>query len=139
VTQVDYAKEAYWDGYFRRLSETGSDLDWGGRWTDPFVPLLGVSEAQDVLELGCGTGNDAARLAREGLHVVAIDLSAEAVAQARKKYGSIVDFRVADMAPGLLFPADSFDAVMANVALHMFSDSVTRAIFEDVRRVLRPE
>lgn len=138
MTQIDYAKEAYWDGYFRRLSETGSDLDWRGRWTDPFVPLLRRSEAQDVLELGCGTGNDAARLAREGLHVIATDLSSEAVAQARKKYGDVVDFQVADMATGLPFPDGSFDAVMANVALHMFSASITRAIFEDVRRLLRP-
>ena len=138
MTKLDYAKEGYWDGYFRRLRETGSDLDWGGRWTDPFVPLLRVSDARDVLELGCGTGNDAARLAREGLHVVATDLSAEAVAQARKKYGDIVDFQVVDLATGLPFPGGSFDAVMANVALHMFPDSVTREIFEDVRRVLRP-
>ena len=29
------------------------------------------------------------------------------------------------------------DAVMANVALHMFTDAVTRAVFADVRRVLR--
>ncbi len=136
MTQVDYAKEAYWDGYFRRLGETGSDLDWGGRWTDPFVPLLRASKAQDVLELGCGTGNDAARLAREGLHVVATDLSAEAVAQAQKKYGDVVEFRVVGMAAGLPFPGGSFDAVMANVALHMFPDYVTRVIFEDVRSVL---
>jgi len=138
VPEVDYAREAYWDGYFRRLGEAGDDLDWGGRWTDPFIPLLRAAEAREVLELGCGTGNDAARLAGDGLHVVAIDFSAEAVALARRKYGEAVDFQVADMATGLSFPDGSFDAVMANVTLHMFPDAVTRAIFGDVRRVLRP-
>jgi SAM-dependent methyltransferase len=138
VTQVDHAQKAYWDGYFRRLDETDSDLDWGGRWTDPFVPLLREAGTRDVLELGCGTGNDAARLARAGFHVVATDFSAEAVARARKNHGEVVDVQVADMAAGLPFPAGGFDAVMANVALHMFPDSVTRAVFEDVRRVLRP-
>jgi SAM-dependent methyltransferase len=41
------------------------------------------------------------------------------------------------MAAGLPFPEASFDAVMSNVALHMFTDAVTRAVFADVRRVLR--
>jgi SAM-dependent methyltransferase len=42
-----------------------------------------------------------------------------------------------DMAAGLPFPDASFDAVMANVAVHMFTDAVTRAIFADFRWVLR--
>jgi SAM-dependent methyltransferase len=138
MSSVDYARATYWDGYFRRRRDAGTDLDWGGRWTEPFLPLLRVSGSRDVLELGCGTGNDSARLAREGLRVVAADHSAEAIAQARAKYGDLVDFQVADMAAGLPFPAGSFDAVMANVAVHMFPDAVTRDIFGDVRRVLRP-
>jgi SAM-dependent methyltransferase len=134
---VDHSQETYWDEYYRGLGERGSDLDWGGRWTEPFLPLLLAAGARDVLELGCGTGNDAARLAREGFHVVATDLSAEAVSAARRKYGDLVDVRVVDMVAGLPFPGASFDAVMANVALHMFTDAVTRAVFADVRRVLR--
>jgi SAM-dependent methyltransferase len=58
------------------------------------------------------------------------------VAAARQKYGDLVDVRVVDMAAGLPFPEASLDAVMANVALHMFTDAVTRAVFADVRRVL---
>lgn len=135
--QVDYAQKTYWDEYYRRLGEQGSDLDWGGRWTTPFLLLLRAAGARDVLELGCGTGNDAARLAREGFHVVATDLSTEAVAAARQKYGDLLDVRAVDMAAGLPFPEADFDAVMANVALHMFTDAVTRAVFADVRRVLR--
>lgn len=135
--QVDDAQKTYWDEYYRGLGERGSDLDWGGRWTDPFLPLLRTARGRDVLELGCGTGNDAARLAREGFHVVATDLSTEAVAAARQKYGDLFDVRVVDMAAGLPFPEASFDAVMANVAVHMFTDAVTRAVFASVRRVLR--
>ena len=52
----------YWDRYFRDLRDGGIDLDWRGRWTEPFLPLLRSARARRVLELGCGTGNDAARL-----------------------------------------------------------------------------
>src|SRR5439155_12531568 len=47
-------------------------------------------------------------------------------------------FVLADMAAGLPFAAACFDAVMANVSIHMFSDALTRALVQDVKRILRP-
>jgi SAM-dependent methyltransferase len=133
---LSYAGPEYWDRYFAELRESGEDLDWGGRWIEPFLPPLRQVDARSILELGCGTGNDAARLAREGYAVTAIDLSAEAIEQARPRFGSRVEFLVADMALPLPFRDGSFDAVMANVALHMFPDDVTRSLFAEVRRVV---
>ena len=134
-----YAGALFWDQYFRDLRESGDDLDWRGRWTGPFLVPLREADAHTILELGCGTGNDAARLAREGYSVTAIDLSAEAIEQARAKFGSSVRFMVADMAVPLPFPDRSFDAVMSNVALHMFPDIVARSVFAEVGRLVRPD
>jgi SAM-dependent methyltransferase len=132
------ASAAHWDSFFRHLRESGSDLDWQGRWTEPFLLPLRDVRARNVLELGCGTRNDAARMARAGYAVTAADVSAEAIGQARDKFGSSVTFLVADMTSRLPFRDSGFDAVMSNVALHMFSDSVTRSLFADVGRVVRP-
>jgi SAM-dependent methyltransferase len=128
----------YWDQYFRTLRETGGDLDWEGRWTEPFLGALHELDGRRVLELGCGTGNDAARLARAGCHVTALDLSTEAIAEARRRFGELATFLVADMAEPLGYPDGAFDAVMSNVALHRFADAVTRAIFAEIGRVVRP-
>jgi SAM-dependent methyltransferase len=129
-----YASAGYWDDYF-----AGHDLDWGDTWTGAFLPRLRAAGAQSVLELGCGTGNDAARLARAGLQVVAVDFSAAAIGHARRRHGTLdIRFEVADIARPLPFGNDRWDGVMANVALHMFSDAVTRAIFAEVERVVRP-
>jgi ubiquinone/menaquinone biosynthesis C-methylase UbiE len=135
---VAHAESDFWDGYFAKLRRTGDDLDWGERWTAPFIPRLRSERVHRLLELGCGTGNDAARVAREGFEVVASDFSTEALNEARRKYGDQVEFRSTDVSEPLPFADDSFDAVMSNVALHMFSDAVTRAAFAEVRRVLRP-
>lgn len=51
----------------------------------------------------------------------------------------VIGFLVADMALPLPFPDRSFDAVMSNVALHMFPDSVTRSVFAEVGRLVRPQ
>jgi len=107
-------------------------------WTAPFlVPLREAAGVRTILELGCGTGNDAARLAGEGYLVTAIDLSGEAIGQAKAKFGSMARFMVADMTQRLPFPGRGFDAVMSNVAMHMFPDGVTRALFAEVGRLVR--
>jgi SAM-dependent methyltransferase len=135
---VTYAGAEYWDAYFRELRDVGEDLDWGGRWTEPFLVPLREVGAKSILELGCGTGHDAARLAREGYALTALDLSTEAIRQAQAKFGSSINFLAADMAQPLPFPNRTFDAVMSNVALHMFPDDVTRSVFAEVARVVRP-
>ena len=99
---------------------------------------LELERVRSILELGCGTGHDAARLADAGYSVTAIDLSGEAVDQARARYGSMARFVVADMTRRIPFPGGSFDAVMSNVAMHMFPDGVTRAVFAEVGRLVRP-
>jgi SAM-dependent methyltransferase len=38
----------------------------------------------------------------------------------------------------LPFAAACFDAVMANVSIHMFSDALARALVQDVHRIVRP-
>jgi SAM-dependent methyltransferase len=43
------------------------------------------------------------------------------------------------MSAPLPFPAGGFDAVMSNVALHMFPDGVTRSVFAEIGRVVRPD
>jgi hypothetical protein len=107
---VAYAGAEFWDPFYRQRRESGHDLDWGGLWTGPFlVPLRGYS-------------------------VTAIDLSGEAIGQAKAKFGPMAAFMVADMTKRLPFPDEGFDAVMSNVAMHMFPDGVTRAVFAEVRR-----
>jgi len=133
-----YAGAEFWDQFFRERQESGDDLDWGGLWTGPFLVPLREAGVRTIVELGCGTGNDAARLAGEGYSVTAVDLSGEAIGQAKARFGSIASFMVADMTQRLPFPDEGFDAVMSNVALHMFPDRVTRAVFAEVRRLVGP-
>jgi SAM-dependent methyltransferase len=135
---VTYAGAEFWDQFFAERRESGRDLDWAGLWTRPFLLPLREAGVRTILELGCGTGNDAARLAGAGYRVTALDLSGEAIDQARARFGSVVRFVLADMTRRLPFPDAGFDAVMSNVAMHMFPDVVTRAVFAEVGRLVRP-
>lgn len=135
---MSYADAEFWDQFFRQRRESGNDLDWGGLWTGSFLTPLWEAGVRTILELGCGTGNDAARLAGEGYSLTAIDWSGEAIERAEARFGSMVRFVLADMTQRLPFTDAAFDAVMSNVALHMFPDAVTRAIFAEVGRLVQP-
>jgi len=136
---VVYAGADFWDQFYRQRREAGDDLDWGGLWTRPFLVPLREAGVRTILELGCGTGNDAARLAGAGYSVTAIDVSCEAIGQAHARFGSMVRFMVADMTQRLPFSDGGFDAVMSNVAAHMFPHGVTRAVFAEVGRLVRAD
>jgi ubiquinone/menaquinone biosynthesis C-methylase UbiE len=93
-----------------------------------------------VLEIGCGTGTTALRLAPSVAHMVATDVSTEMIAIAREKAAAQAcqnaEFTVAtaDRGPG----ADqSYDAVLAFNVVHLIADRA--ATFASIRRLLKPD
>ena len=86
-----------------------------------------------VLDVGCGTGEFAQRVAEElGAGVTAVDISTRMVALARERG---IDAQVADV-QSLPFEDSSFDCVVANWVLYHAPD-VDRAVRE-IHRVLQP-
>jgi SAM-dependent methyltransferase len=84
-----------------------------------------LSPDHEVLEIGCGTGSTALRLAPGTRRLLATDVSAEMVAIAREKLAAQpvpqLEFRVAD-ADTPLSLSPSFDAVLAFNVLHLVED-----------------
>ncbi|MEM7129036.1 MAG: class I SAM-dependent methyltransferase [Chloroflexota bacterium] len=138
---INYAPAQHWDQRYTRLHQNGDDLDWGTQWTNPFLEPLKDVQGKYVLDLGCGSGNDVIRLVHEGFHVIGFDYSQVAIANgAQKAIAQKVtrnaQFIVGDMAQRLPFVNSTFDAVMSNVAAHMFSDEITRSLFTEIWRIV---
>ncbi|HYM10055.1 MAG TPA: methyltransferase domain-containing protein [Bryobacterales bacterium] len=91
-----------------------------------------------VLDLGCGTGEDAARLERIGARVYAIDASPQMVAITRQRLGSgsACDvLAVEDLAR--LMPGEKFDGALANFGvLNCVAD--LRPVAAELARLVRP-
>ena len=68
-----------------------------------------------ILDVGCGTGQLTAEIAKSGAEVVGLDQSAEMIASARENYPEL-QFEVADIAATNY--DSEFDAVFSNAALH---------------------
>lgn len=103
--------------------------------------LLAASPGEHVLEVGCGTGDDARAIAEQVApdgKVVGVDKSAEMIAEARTRSEKLelpLEFDVGD-AMDLAFDPESFDACRIERTL-IHTPDTQRAVQEMVR-VLRP-
>lgn len=108
-----------------------------------FVELFSSNELVlgKVLDIGCGTGENAIFLAQNGFSVVGIDLVASAIEQAKQKANKLglnIDFSVGD-ALHLRFHPDEFDSVIDSALFHIFDDKSRRAYLDQIAKVLRPD
>ncbi|HEY8226302.1 MAG TPA: class I SAM-dependent methyltransferase, partial [Pyrinomonadaceae bacterium] len=73
----------------------------------------------NVLEIGCGTGGFARRLAERSQHVLAVDLSPEMIRLAREHSAQFpnIEFQLADVRD-VPFPIASFDCIATIATLH---------------------
>jgi SAM-dependent methyltransferase len=91
----------------------------------------------EVLDVACGAGYGSALLARQALHVVGADISAETIEHARLAYPAPnLEFRQADCT-ALPFADASFDAVVSFETIEHIA--AQEKFLDEVRRVLRPE
>lgn len=107
-------------------------------WLERWLPLVKRhAGAQPILELGCGSGRDTETLAAAGLRVVGIDLSAEAIEEARARVPS-ARLHCQDIRAPFPEPAGTVGVVVASLSLHYFDWPDTLALVERIRQQLRP-
>jgi ubiquinone/menaquinone biosynthesis C-methylase UbiE len=101
--------------------------------------LLGDVNGKRVLEIGCGDGTTAIRLAQRGATVIAVDPSGEAIAAARAAATQAdvrIDLRVSNLADLAFIRADSVDIAYSDLSLAALAE-IDR-VFRQTHRVLRP-
>ena len=99
-----------------------------------------IPPASRILELGCGVGNDSIGFAEARHTLIATDLSEVAIDKNKERFKNILNlnFETLDMSESLRFHNNEFDVVYARLSLHYFTDEVTRKIFSEIHRVLKP-
>jgi ubiquinone/menaquinone biosynthesis C-methylase UbiE len=103
------------------------------------VKVAQLRGQERVLDAGCGTGHTALTFAPHVAQVVAVDFTADMLAQGRKLAAergiTNIDFRLGD-AESLPFADGEFDAVVSRLSAHHWPHP--QKALQEFRRVLRP-
>lgn len=125
----------YWIG---KIGEDG-DL-YHRELIDPaLLAVLGPVAGLRLLDLGCGTGYLARKLARSGAAVVGIDITEPLITYAREREAEEalgIAYQIADAADLAPIADGSFDVVLSNMVLMATPDAA--GAIREAGRVLRP-
>lgn len=103
------------------------------KMAEGLLELLAPQPGEKILDIGCGTGHLAGKIAAAGAQVTGIDRSPEMIRQAQETYSKI-RFEVADATQ---IPLEGpFDAVFSNATLHWIKEP--EFVITEVARLLPP-
>ncbi|PIR98279.1 MAG: hypothetical protein COT89_00090 [Candidatus Colwellbacteria bacterium CG10_big_fil_rev_8_21_14_0_10_42_22] len=129
------------DEYWNEKLKDYSVKDWANKSTIFINQILEYfPSAGKVLELAAGLGRDSIHLARSGFDVICTDSSDFGLREAQRsvrKDNLPIKFQKVILPDLLPFKSDEFEVVYSHLGLHYFSKQDTRALFEDIRRILK--
>lgn len=124
----DYFKEdEYWKEHINK--ELEEDL-----WVEEYKEYFNNKGL--CLDLGCGIGQYSKWFMKNGYEVISSDISNIALDKVKTFNNNVVNV---DMREKLPFEDNKFDMVFANLSIHYFSDSDTKKLMEEIKRILKKD
>lgn len=122
---------------------------WNDKYSQRKIPLAPntfakeveqlISKHSKILELGCGNNQDPQYFADKGHSVLATDFAESIISERKSSQTDNLKFDVLDISKPMPFERETFDVIYSRLALHYFTDKVTKEIFQELHRILKPQ
>ncbi|MEC0225901.1 class I SAM-dependent methyltransferase [Paenibacillus alba] len=124
-----------WNEQFSQFKEKGIQYFEPNSWLKSYLPILHDRGFNQVLEIGCGSGNDTRFLVGNGFKVTATDFSEVALSIVESNIPT-VQILHHDTQNKFPFEDGGFEFIVASLSLHYFDVSLFKQILGEVRRML---
>jgi ubiquinone/menaquinone biosynthesis C-methylase UbiE len=127
-----YEVDMYWDEVIKM--KTNENIKYDG-WLDRY--LIGkVSEISNIIELGCGWGDDTSFLYSLNCNLISCDISSESI-KFIHKYFPDIETRQFDLREKFPFQDETADYIVADLCLHYFDNIELNKILLEILRVTK--
>lgn len=125
----------YWNNVYNCIKNNNIIYD---LWLDKYKDILEKSRDTNIIDLGCGSGNDSVYLNERNYKVISCDYSIEALNIVKRyiKNSNIVEMDLTEKFP---FGDSAAEIIIADLSLHYFDYDTTKNILNEIKRVLKPE
>ena len=131
IVQNPIDNRVYWNQYYKnRVCSTQPS---------PFAQYVWtlVEPGKQLLELGCGNGRDAVYFAQEGLQVVAVDMSQEAIQSLQEMQIPNAQFLCGDFIQPDLHEPEHYDYAYSRFTIHAISSTQEQVLLKNIFYSLR--
>ncbi|MDU4853867.1 MAG: class I SAM-dependent methyltransferase [Clostridioides difficile] len=125
----------YWNNVYDNIKNSKITYD---LWLDKYNDILEKSKDTNIIDLGCGSGNNSVYLSERNYKVISCDYSIEAL-NIVKKYINNSNIVEMDLTREFPFEDAIAEIIIADLSLHYFDDYTTKKILNEIKRVLKPE
>lgn len=129
---IDDSKE-YWNNIYSNIRDKKPMYD---LWLDKYSEILEKSRDTEIIDLGCGSGNDSIYLSERNYKVISCDYSIEAL-DIVKRYIKNSNRVHMDLTKEFSFENAAAEVIIADLSLHYFDDNTTKKILNEIKRVLK--
>ncbi len=113
------------------------------RISEKAIKLLNLSEVNKVLDVGCGTGTAAIKIAKDlgykdNSLIVGLDAAPRMIDAARKKSKHLKNTRFdVEIAEDLPYEDESFDAVISTFFFHHIDFELKKKVLQEIWRIIK--
>ncbi|MCI8361878.1 MAG: class I SAM-dependent methyltransferase [Clostridia bacterium] len=130
--------QKYWNDEYWKYVINNNKADFiKESWLEKFIAEINKVESKTAIDLGCGIGQDTKWLLDKGFDVVSCDFSDRALNKLKEIIPNSKTMQI-DIKEKLPFEDNSIGLINANLSIHYFSMENTIKIFNEIRRVLKP-
>lgn len=131
--------QKYWnDEYWEYVINNNNKADFiKESWLEKYIEEINKVESKTAIDLGCGIGQDTKWLLDKGFDVVSCDFSDRALNKLKEIIPNSKTMQI-NIKEKLPFENNSIGLINANLSIHYFSMENTIKIFNEIRRVLKP-
>ncbi|TXK83501.1 class I SAM-dependent methyltransferase [Paenibacillus sp. N3.4] len=124
-----------WNEQYNQVNEKGLQYNEQESWLNSYLPILQQRGFKNILEIGCGSGNDTKLLASKGFSVTATDFSEVALSIVQTNMPNV---QVLHHDTKNKFPYENsrFEVIIAGLSLHYFDENTLSGILNEIRRML---